>query len=199
MNCYCGQPKLYQDCCQPCHTGYGPANSAEQLMRSRFSAYVLQLVPYIAETYYPAVQSADAIAEIAAFAGNAHFLALQVVASGDTPGVDPGQFPALPSALGLAAAADLPVTINLSAAQLALSYVHFKVWFFIADKLHVLEEHSRFIRLDGQWRYIDGVLLPHPVMKTGRNDLCPCGSGKKFKACNPHWLNHQPAPARQAL
>ncbi len=101
MNCYCGQPKRYQDCCQPCHTGLGPAQTAEQLMRSRFSAYVLQLVPYIADTYYPAVQSTEAITEIAAFAGSARFLALQVLASGDTPIVEPGQFPVLPSAFGV--------------------------------------------------------------------------------------------------
>jgi SEC-C motif-containing protein len=189
MNCFCGQPKRYQDCCQPCHSGLGPAKTAEQLMRSRFSAYVLQLVPYIAETYYPAVQSADAIAEIAAFAGDAHFLALQVLAFGDSPAIDPGQFPVFPPAVNLSAVNDL------LAAQPALSYVHFKVWFLIADKLHLLEEHSRFVRIDGHWRYVDGVLLPHPVLKIGRNDLCPCGSGKKFKACRPHWLNHQPAPA----
>lgn len=159
-------------------------------MRSRFSAYVLRLVPYIAETYYPAVQSAAAIAEIAAFAGNADFLALQVVASADTPAVDPGQFPALPAVV------DMTSAVNLPAAQPALSYVHFKVWFLSADKLHLLEEHSRFVRIDGHWRYVDGVLLPHPVLKIGRNDLCPCGSGKKFKACHPHWLNQQQAPAR---
>ena len=189
MNCFCGQPKRYQDCCQPCHSGLGPAQTAEQLMRSRFSAYVLQLVPYIAETYYPAVQSADAIAEIAAFAGDAHFLALQVLAFGDSPAIDPGQFPVLPPPVNLYAVNDL------LAAQPALSYVHFKVWFLIVDKLHLLEEHSRFVRIDGHWGYVDGVLLPHPVLKIGRNDLCPCGSGKKFKACRPHWLNYQPAPA----
>lgn len=153
-------------------------------MRSRFSAYVLQLVPYIAETYYPAAQSADTMAEIAAFAASAHFLALQVLASGDTPGVGSGQFPVLPPAFGA-----------LTAPQM-LSYVHFKVWFLVADKLHLLEEHSRFVQVDEHWRYIDGVLLPHPVLKIGRNDSCPCGSGKKFKACNQHWLNHRPAPAK---
>ncbi len=190
MNCFCGQPKRYQDCCQPCHSGLGPAKTAEQLMRSRFSAYVLQLVPYIAKTYYPAVQSTEAIAEIAAFAGDAHFLALQVLASGDSPAIDAGQFPVLPPPVNLS-------TVNdLLTAQPALSYVHFKVWFLIADKLHLLEEHSRFVRIDGHWHYVDGVLLPHPVLKIGRNDLCPCGSGKKFKACRPHWLNYQPSPAR---
>ncbi len=182
MNCYCGKPGRYQDCCQPCHTGQSPAQTAEQLMRSRFSAYVLQLVSYIADTYYPAIQSADALAEISAFAGNARFLALLVLAAGDTPTVNPAQFPLL-----------RPDSLAVNSA--VFSYVHFKVWFLSADKLHLLEEHSRFVRIDGHWHYVDGVLLPHPVLKIGRNDLCPCGSGKKFKACPPHWLNHQPAPA----
>ncbi|WP_449356713.1 SEC-C metal-binding domain-containing protein [Alishewanella longhuensis] len=28
-------------------------------------------------------------------------------------------------------------------------------------------------------------------MKIGRNDLCPCGSGKKFKQCAIHQLSGQ--------
>lgn len=47
-----------------------------------------------------------------------------------------------------------------------------------------LHERSRFIRESGQWYYLDGTLLP-PVQKEklGRNDPCPCGSGRKFKKC----------------
>ena len=26
--------------------------------------------------------------------------------------------------------------------------------------------------------------LPRSVLQVGRNDLCPCGSGKKYKACH---------------
>ncbi len=40
-----------------------------------------------------------------------------------------------------------------------------------------------------QWRYVDGVLTSKPSTSIGRNDTCPCGSGKKFKQC----LIHQPA------
>jgi SEC-C motif-containing protein len=41
---------------------------------------------------------------------------------------------------------------------------------------------------DGEWRFIDGKIFgPDPVRreapKVGRNDPCPCGSGKKFKKC----------------
>jgi uncharacterized protein len=26
-------------------------------------------------------------------------------------------------------------------------------------------------------------VAPHPTVRAGRNDPCPCGSGKKFKRC----------------
>jgi SEC-C motif-containing protein len=46
----------------------------------------------------------------------------------------------------------------------------------------VHDERSRFRRVDGQWKYLDG---PAPKAKApGRNDPCPCGSGKKYKRCH---------------
>ncbi|WP_034915206.1 YchJ family protein [Erwinia sp. 9145] len=41
-----------------------------------------------------------------------------------------------------------------------------------------IHERSRFLREEQRWYYIDGI-----VPETGRNDRCPCGSGKKFKKC----------------
>ena len=49
-------------------------------------------------------------------------------------------------------------------------------------------EISRFSKLDDDWFYVDGELVTpqtatreHP--KVGRNEPCPCGSGKKYKKC----------------
>lgn len=39
-------------------------------------------------------------------------------------------------------------------------------------------ERSRFLREDHRWYYVDGA-----TPQLGRNDLCPCGSGKKYKKC----------------
>ena len=44
-----------------------------------------------------------------------------------------------------------------------------------------LRELSRFVRVEGRWRYLDGVPLAAP--KPGRNAPCPCGSGRKYKQC----------------
>lgn len=49
-----------------------------------------------------------------------------------------------------------------------------------------LHELSRFRKAAGKWLYVSGeTIAPTPlrVSKTGRNDPCPCGSGKKFKKC----------------
>ncbi len=45
-----------------------------------------------------------------------------------------------------------------------------------------LHEDSRFVYEQGRWFYIDG-RKPRSTLKTGRNQPCPCGSGKKFKRC----------------
>ena len=59
-------------------------------------------------------------------------------------------------------------------------FVEFVAW-FAGGQMH---ERSRFVKEDGRWLYVDGEILP-PVseVKVGRNDPCPCGSGKKFKKC----------------
>ena len=46
------------------------------------------------------------------------------------------------------------------------------------------QERSRFSRIDGRWYYIDGVARAKATATTGRNEPCPCGSGKKFKKCH---------------
>jgi len=57
-------------------------------------------------------------------------------------------------------------------------YVSFVARFTDNNKLGVIIERSRFLKESGQWYYIDGT---RPQF--GRNDPCPCGSGKKFKKC----------------
>jgi len=63
-------------------------------------------------------------------------------------------------------------------------YVEFKAYLQEGATEQCMHERSRFLRENGLWYYIDGV-FPEPVesKKVGRNDPCPCGSGKKFKKC----------------
>ncbi len=45
------------------------------------------------------------------------------------------------------------------------------------------QERSRFTRTEGRWYYVDGVARAKAT-STGRNEPCPCGSGKKYKKCH---------------
>lgn len=51
--CPCCSMKKYKDCCQRFHNGSEFPKNALQLMRSRFSAYALNLPDYIIETTHP--------------------------------------------------------------------------------------------------------------------------------------------------
>ncbi|HUQ33162.1 MAG TPA: YchJ family metal-binding protein [Pyrinomonadaceae bacterium] len=44
-------------------------------------------------------------------------------------------------------------------------------------------ERSLFELEDGEWRFVSGGAIPAVSQKVGRNEPCPCGSGKKFKKC----------------
>ena len=50
--CPCGSGKTYALCCEPLHNG-APASSAEALMRSRYSAFVLDLADYLQRSLHP--------------------------------------------------------------------------------------------------------------------------------------------------
>jgi len=52
LACPCGSNIAYDICCQPYHHGL-VAPTAEALMRSRYSAYVLQLEEYLLRTWHP--------------------------------------------------------------------------------------------------------------------------------------------------
>jgi SEC-C motif-containing protein len=56
--CPCHSKQPYQACCEPLHQGQ-PSNSAEQLMRSRYSAYVLKLDTYLLHSWHASSRPDD--------------------------------------------------------------------------------------------------------------------------------------------
>ena len=56
--CHCGSGKPYAACCGRLHAGAENAASAEALMRSRYSAYVLRLEPYLLATWHASTRPA---------------------------------------------------------------------------------------------------------------------------------------------
>ena len=67
--------------------------------------------------------------------------------------------------------------------------VEFVASFVMEGQEQQLRERARFRRRGGEWRYVDGKVksAQEPVVaagpKVGRNEPCPCGSGKKYKKC----------------
>lgn len=68
--------------------------------------------------------------------------------------------------------------------------VSFSAYFINGQKLDVIEEISDFVYED-RWYYTSGQLTKSEPIKIGRNESCPCGSGKKFKQCFQHQLSGQ--------
>jgi SEC-C motif-containing protein len=58
MSCDCGRPRRYEDCCARFHSGplHLQAPDAETLMRSRYSAYVRDLIDYLLASWHPSTR-----------------------------------------------------------------------------------------------------------------------------------------------
>ena len=78
--CPCGSALLYPDCCGRLHSGQ-PAETAEQLMRSRYCAYTLGLIDYLVNTTLPAQQARLDVAAMAQWSRESSWLGLQVEAA----------------------------------------------------------------------------------------------------------------------
>jgi len=142
MYCPCGSGRFLADCCAPYLEGL-PAPDAESLMRSRYSAYVLNCHDYLLATWHASTRP-----DKAALGGTSlHWIGLEIIHS---------------------------------ASQDESGEVEFDASYVDRGKGRRLHEASRFLREGGQWLYVDGDCR---VEEIGRNDVCPCGSGKKFKRC----------------
>ena len=60
--------------------------------------------------------------------------------------------------------------------------VHFRAMYRVQGGFGYLEEESDFVGEEGRWYYLSGK-TSEGRLDPGRNDRCPCGSGRKFKAC----------------
>jgi SEC-C motif-containing protein len=81
--CPCGSTQLLSNCCALIHADVSLAAQAEQLMRARYSAFVINNIDFIISTYHSscnAEQDRDQICE----AANIQWLKLDIIASSDS-------------------------------------------------------------------------------------------------------------------
>lgn len=161
--CSCGSGLDHPSCCAPLLEGSTPAPTAEALMRARYSAYVAGNIDFIMRSTLPASRHDSDPEAMRTWAEQAEWTGLEIIST-HAGGEDDSQG---------------------------------EVEFIARYKLQGIPQHhhekSLFVKQDGEWFFKDGKVLhagpsekPAPVVnadKTGRNDPCPCGSGKKFKKC----------------
>lgn len=158
MGCPCGSQQSYEQCCQLIHQDPKSVATAEALMRARYSAFVKANIDFIGATHIPGTEDFDP-AEAKDWAENSIWQGLEIVKSHK------------------GSAADDKGTVEFKAKYKDTQ-----------DKQYVHHEIAEFKKVNGQWYYDQGQIvglgpLKRSAPKVGRNDPCPCGSGKKFKKC----------------
>ena len=185
--CFCGANKKFSSCCQPFieqkvnndTNQKAFPQTPEQLMRSRFSAYVVGNGQYIYDTYAKSSQALQSVKEINDWSNACTWLALQIHPVNNS---------------------------DIAATQSSEQFVEFSAFYITDDILCELRENSRFIlqsteladntknaRQGQQWRYVDGNIINNAELTIiKRKALCPCNyyptswtikKGKKFKQC----------------
>lgn len=81
MQCYCSSKKEFSECCKPFLDGNLKPNTPEELMRSRYSAYVIGNVDYIINTTAEENRYPDDALLIEEFSRAVSWLKLEVLQS----------------------------------------------------------------------------------------------------------------------
>ena len=151
--CLCGSGFNYQECCEPFHSGEKKPTTAVALMRSRYTAYVLRNAVYLQETW-----DATRRPKLIDFSKEKiDWLRLEII------------------------------DIKKGEAKDSKGLVTFKAFYSQEGEMCVMNEISRFTKNNGCWFYLDGVIKSMGKVDVqfnhGKNALCSCGNGKKFKRC----------------
>lgn len=150
--CFCGNQKYYSECCLPFISGNLKPETPEQLMRSRYSAFCIKDIEYLISTHHHSKQQPNEREILAQTINETQWLGLKVLKTDKR-------------------------RINQ-----VVGHVEFAAFYKNNNKIEQLHENSKFIYENGQWYYLDGVMLE--PLKFARNEPCWCGSMKKFKKCH---------------
>ena len=127
MICPCNPGKLYKFCCKIAHNDILKVQTAEQLMRSRYSAFVLAKMNYLQKSHHSTTRpSKKENKKIARWTKNVEWVKLEILTTKKG-------------------------NVNDSTGEVA-----FKAYFLENGQLNTIEETSRFDKEDGYWVYLDG-------------------------------------------
>lgn len=151
--CVCGSGLNYADCCQPFHLNTAIAPTAQALMRSRYSAYVLRNSEYLFNTWDSSKRPAliDFSKETAEWQ-SLSILACKKGSTADTKGI----------------------------VEFKAFYQQDNDDCFLHEISRFVKKGPQWLYLDGVIKAAGKVAA---TQNTGKNAPCACGSGKKFKRC----------------
>ena len=157
-NCPCGSGKKYSECCEPIIKGTAKAPTAESLMRARYSAYVTHEIDFIIASCEEGEGIADIDKEATReWSEQSQWNGLTILNT-EKGGENDEE-----------------------------GVVEFTADYTLKQMHDVHHEIAGFKKFDGEWKYVAGNIITTTVKregaKIGRNDPCPCGSGKKYKKC----------------
>lgn len=158
MDCPCGSGAEYAACCEPIVTRAAPAATAEALMRARYTAYARGAVDFLTASLHPDHREQYDPEGAREWAEHSEWHGLEIIAAeAGGPGDETGT-------------------------------VEFAATYTYQGEFQRYHEVASFRRQDGAWYFTEGtpgVRRPvvHDGPRVGRNDPCPCGSGRKHKRC----------------
>ncbi|MDR1215197.1 MAG: YchJ family protein [Treponema sp.] len=157
MDCPCGSGKQYTDCCEPFILGVQKPLTAEALMRSRYTAYTVHAVDYIVSTCVRKKEQDIDVRLTREWSEKAKWLGLKVI------------------------------SIEKGSESDTEGIIEFEARYEQNNLRDIHHERASFKKVDDVWLYDEGVIVPETIVrstpKVGRNEPCPCGSGRKYKHC----------------
>jgi SEC-C motif-containing protein len=156
-NCPCGSGKAFDSCCGPILAG-APAPTAEALMRSRYTAYVKRDYAHLERSLSAEQRKDYSVDEAKKWAESSEWLGLTIL------------------------------NTEKGGTEDEHGLVEFSARFRTEGQEHEHVETAIFGREESKWVYVGqvppkGQTVKREQPKIGRNDPCPCGSGKKYKKC----------------
>src|SRR5688572_8165445 len=158
MACPCGKGESLEVCCGPFIDGKAQPPTAEALMRARYTAYAVGNIDYIFTSHDPDTVTGVDRNNTELWSKGSEWLGLEI----------------LGTERGLETDDD--------------GIVEFIARYKIKGVTLTHRERATFKRHGKRWVFVDGQEVKGPPVKNleprvGRNDPCPCGSGKKYKKC----------------
>lgn len=81
LNCPCGNNKSYNACCEIVHQDHSKAFTAEELMRARYTAFVIQNIDFIYNTFHPTTRRFQDKGDIEIWAKESRWMQLVIIKS----------------------------------------------------------------------------------------------------------------------